>query len=42
VRLPSVWAQDFRKVFLFTPADVVGRIAYVERNPEREAKKRQQ
>jgi REP-associated tyrosine transposase len=40
--LPSVWGQDFRKVFLFTPADICGRIEYVEENPEKEGKPRQQ
>jgi REP element-mobilizing transposase RayT len=39
--LPSVWAQDFWKVFLYTPEDVVGRIGYVENNPLKEGKKRQ-
>jgi REP element-mobilizing transposase RayT len=40
-RLPSVWGQDCRKVFLFAPDEVRGRIGYVEKNPEREGKRRQ-
>jgi REP element-mobilizing transposase RayT len=40
-RLPSVWAQDFRHVFLFTPDDVFGRIDYVEKNPLKEGKRQQ-
>jgi hypothetical protein len=40
-RLPSVWGQDFRKVFLFTPEEVRDRIQYVEENPLREGKRRQ-
>ena len=40
-RLPSVWGQDFRKVFLYTAAETVDRIGYVERNPEKEGKRRQ-
>lgn len=40
-RLPSVWSQDFRKVFLFTPEEVLHRIRYVEDNPVKEGKKRQ-
>jgi hypothetical protein len=31
-----VWAARPYKVFLRTPADVRGRIAYVQRNPENE------
>ena len=38
-RLPSVWGQDFRKVFLFTPEDVRDRIEYVRLNPLREGKR---
>lgn len=40
-RLPSVWGQDFRKVFLFTPDEIRQRIQYVEDNPLREGKRRQ-
>lgn len=40
-RLPSVWAQDFRHIFLFTPEEVIGRIKYVEDNPLKEGKPRQ-
>lgn len=32
-RLPSVWQQDFRKVFLYSAEDVRRAIAYVEQNP---------
>ncbi len=32
-RLPSVWQQDFRKVFLYSAAEISGRIDYVEQNP---------
>ncbi len=32
-RLPSVWGQDFWKVFLFEPEDVIRAIRYTERNP---------
>ncbi len=35
-RLPSVWAQDFRKVFLYTPKGIRRRIKYVEENPVKE------
>ncbi len=35
-RLPSVWAQDFWKVFLFQPEDVGRAARYVEGNPGRE------
>ena len=35
-RLPSVWGQDFWKVFLFEPVDVERAIHYVENNPENE------
>jgi REP element-mobilizing transposase RayT len=41
-RLPSAWEQDARKIFLFTPEDVRHRIKYVEDNPVREGKRRQQ
>ena len=37
-RLPSVWAQDFWKVFLFTEADVEEKMRYVENNPLKEGK----
>jgi REP element-mobilizing transposase RayT len=40
-RLPSVWAQDFWKVFLFTPDEIRQKIAYVEENPVKEGKRRQ-
>lgn len=40
-RLPSVWGQDFRKVFLFTPDEIRQRIQYVEDNPLKEGKPRQ-
>jgi len=40
-RLPSIWAQDFRKVFLFTPDDVRRRIKYVEDNPVKDGLARQ-
>ena len=40
-RLPSVWGQDFRKIFLFTVEDVLRAIKYVEDNPLREGKPRQ-
>ncbi|MFO0809822.1 MAG: hypothetical protein U0746_14465 [Gemmataceae bacterium] len=40
-RLPSVWGQDFRKIFLFTPDEVRDRIRYVEDNPLKEGKPRQ-
>jgi REP element-mobilizing transposase RayT len=39
--VPSVWAQDFHKVFLYTVEEVLDRILYVEENPEREGKPRQ-
>lgn len=32
-RLPSVWAQGFWKVFLYTGNDIVRSIRYVEQNP---------
>jgi REP element-mobilizing transposase RayT len=40
-RLPSVWSQHFRKVFLFTPEDVRSRIRYVEENPIKDGKRPQ-
>jgi REP element-mobilizing transposase RayT len=40
-RLPSVWAQDFWKVFLFTSEEICQRIAYVEENLLKEGKRRQ-
>jgi REP element-mobilizing transposase RayT len=40
-RLPSVWGQDFRKVFLYTPEEIRQRIKYVEENPLKEGKPRQ-
>lgn len=40
-RLPSVWGQDFWKVFLFTPEEVQDRIQYVENNPIKEGKRAQ-
>jgi hypothetical protein len=40
-RLPSVWAQDFWKVFLFTDEEIRQKIAYVEENPIKEGKRRQ-
>jgi REP element-mobilizing transposase RayT len=40
-RLPSVWAQDFWKVFLYTEADVLSAITYVEANPGKECKRPQ-
>jgi len=39
--LPSVWGQDFWKVFLYTADDVYRAIEYVEVNPVKEGKKRQ-
>jgi hypothetical protein len=36
-----VWGQDFWKVFLYTPEDVLRAIRYVEDNPIKEGKKRQ-
>jgi REP element-mobilizing transposase RayT len=39
--LPSVWEQDFWKVFLYTYDDVFGAIAYVQDNPEKDSKPRQ-
>jgi REP element-mobilizing transposase RayT len=39
--LPSVWEQDFWKVFLCTYDDVLGAIAYVDDNPEKDGKRRQ-
>lgn len=40
-RLPSIWAQDFWKVFLFDADQIRQRIEYVEMNPDREDKPRQ-
>ncbi len=40
-RLPSVWGQDFWKVFLFTSEQIRRAIEYVEQNPERDGKKPQ-
>jgi REP element-mobilizing transposase RayT len=40
--MPSVWGQDFWKVFLFSPEDVQRAIEYVEDNPPKEGKQRQQ
>jgi REP element-mobilizing transposase RayT len=40
-RLPSVWGQDFRKVFLFNDDEVHDRIQYVKNNPAREGKPEQ-
>jgi REP element-mobilizing transposase RayT len=40
-RLPSIWAQDFWKVFLCTEEEILERIAYVEENPLKEGKPRQ-
>jgi REP element-mobilizing transposase RayT len=35
-RLPSVWGQDFWKVFLYEPEDVGRAVRYVEENPPKE------
>jgi len=32
-RLPSVWQQDFRKVFLYSADDIRARVVYVESKP---------
>jgi REP element-mobilizing transposase RayT len=40
-RLPSVWAQDFWKRFLFDEEQIVKAIQYVEENPIKEGKPRQ-
>jgi REP element-mobilizing transposase RayT len=40
-RLPSVWGQGFRKVYLFTADDVHRAIRYVAENPLRDGKPRQ-
>jgi REP element-mobilizing transposase RayT len=40
-RLPSVWGQDFWKVFLFDEADICRAIRYVEDNPVKEGKRPQ-
>jgi REP element-mobilizing transposase RayT len=37
-RLPSVWAQDFWKVFLFHNPEVAERVTYVENNPIKEGR----
>ena len=37
-RLPSVWAQDFWKVFLFNADEIQQRIEYVEQNPIKDGK----
>ena len=37
-RLPSVWGQDFWKVFLFTPEEVAEAIAYAALNLSREGR----
>jgi REP element-mobilizing transposase RayT len=39
--LPSVWGQDFRKVFLFTEEEIRRSIAYVEQNPVKDGKRPQ-
>jgi len=41
-KLPSIWGQDFRKIFLFHREEVLDRIQYVEDNPLREGKPRQE
>jgi REP element-mobilizing transposase RayT len=41
-RLPSVWGQDFWKVFLFTPEEIRRAIMYVEENPVKDGKPRQE
>lgn len=40
-RLPSIWAQDFWKVFLFNAEEVRREVDYVESNPIKEGKPRQ-
>jgi REP element-mobilizing transposase RayT len=40
-RLPSVWGQDFWKVFLYDEIDVLQCIDYVEQNPIKEGNKPQ-
>lgn len=40
-RLPSVWGQSMRKVYLFQSDDVCREIRYVENNPLREGKPKQ-
>ena len=40
-KLPSVWGQDFWKVFLYTPDDIVRAIKYVEDNPLKEGLRKQ-
>lgn len=39
--IPSPWAQELRKVFLFKPVQVRGKIKYVNDNPEEAGLKRQ-
>ena len=39
--LPSVWAQDFWKTFLYTEDDILRAIAYVQENPVKEGKRAQ-
>jgi REP element-mobilizing transposase RayT len=39
--LPSVWGQDFWKVFLYLPEEVCRATKYAEENPVKEGKKRQ-
>jgi hypothetical protein len=36
-----VWSHRVYKVFLYSPDDVIGRIDYVEENPEKEGLPRQ-
>ncbi|MBI5765481.1 MAG: hypothetical protein HZA51_18385 [Planctomycetes bacterium] len=38
---PTPWGADCRKVFLFTDEEIVGRIHYVEMNPVKEGKRKQ-
>lgn len=40
-RLPSVWCQDFWKVFLYDSNDIDRSVKYVEQNPERAGLKAQ-
>jgi REP element-mobilizing transposase RayT len=40
-RLPSVWAHDFWKTFLYEEDDVRRAVAYVEENPAKEGKRPQ-
>lgn len=39
--LPSAWAQDFWKVFLYTPTEIQQKIEYVWNNPIKEGKRPQ-